>query len=614
MTETLLLGLAGVVVLAVFAQWLAWRIQLPSILLLLVFGFIAGPVTGFLKPSEILGEALFPLVSVSVAIILFEGGLTLRLREVPSIASVSFRLITIGALITWLIGGLAAYYVLGLNLALAVLLGAVLIVTGPTVVGPLLRQVRPKGQVGNALKWEGILIDPVGAVLAVLVFEAILQGEFERATSVIIVGVLQTLLVGLIGGGLAAGLMILLLRQYWVPDFLQNAVALMFVVAFFTLSNMLVPESGLLTVTLFGAILANQKWVTVKHIVEFKESLQVLLIGILFIVLSSRLELASIADLVWREAAFVLLLILVARPLTVLASTIGTSFNWRERVFMSWMAPRGIVAASVASIFSFELVEAGYAGAEQLVPITFLVIVGTVTFYGLTAGPVARWLGLSEQDPQGVLIVGAAELPRAIGQAIHQQGFRVLLVDTNRENIKTAQLQGLETFYGNALLEETLEELDYTGIGRLMALTSNNEVNSLAVVHFQEVFDRAELYQLPPIKHGRDEAEIGVQHLRGRFLFNARMNCENFMETLEGGASIKATNITAKFTYADLQDHYDNAAIPLFLITERKRLQVFTVDTQPVPRAGQTLISLIPAEALDVQERRERTSPVPQQT
>ncbi len=496
-----------------------------------------------------------------------------------------------------MVASLSAYYILGMSLPLAVLLGAILIVTGPTVVMPLLRQVRPRGQVGAALKWEGILIDPVGAILAVFVFEAIRQGNFAEAPGLVLVGIFQTAFVGVGAGLLAAGILILMMRRYLVPDYLLNSVALMLVVAFFAISNSIVTESGLVTVTVMGIVMANQHWVSIKPIAEFKENLQVLLIGVLFIVLAARLSISDFSDFVWLDLAFVVVLIVVARPLTIIVSTIGTRFTWRERLFLSWMAPRGIVAASVATVFAFELVHEGIEEAAQLVSLTFLVIVVTVVFYGLTAAPVARWLGLSEKDPQGMLLVGAGPLSRAIGEVIKELGFRVLLVDTNLDNLKTAQMDGLQTHYGNILHEETLETINFSGIGRLLALTSNNEVNSLATLHYSEVFGRADVYQLPPIKSGKSAAEIDVPSLTGRFLFNTQMNCEYFLGQLEMGAMIKVTSITEKFSYADYQSYYDNLAVPLFLIgSNGKQLGIYSTDHQPQPSAGQQIVSLITIE------------------
>lgn len=515
MSEYLLLGLASILILGVGAQWLAWRLRLPSILLLLLSGFLFGPVTGLIDPDALFGQLLFPIVSICVAIILFEGGLSLKLSELPQAGQVIFRLISLGTLITWPIIALAAHYVLGLDWALSVLLGAILVVTGPTVVGPLLRQIQPKGQTGTVLKWEGILIDPVGAVLAVLVFEAILAGKFEQATGFIVWGIFQTLLIGIVLSLVASAVMILSFKKHWVPDHLQNGLSLFWVIGSFALSNWLHPESGLLTVTLMGIMVANQKWIAFKHIVEFKENLRTLLIGTLFILLASRLELDTLLTLGWAGVVFLAVVILVARPLSVWVSTLGSGFNWREQLFLSWLAPRGIVAASVASLFAFELSEHGYAGAEQLVSATFLVIVGTVALYGLTAGPLARALGLAEENPQGILFVGAHAFARRCATLLQEHGFRTILIDTNEYNIRASQQANLTAYCGNAVSEVVLEHLELSGIGRLVAMTSNDEVNSLAALHFPEVFSRTEVYQLP-FRHDHEE-ELPA-HLRGQFL------------------------------------------------------------------------------------------------
>ncbi len=594
--EELLIRFAGVVVLAVGAQWLAWRLHLPSILLLLLVGFIAGPITGFLGPDVVPSEVLFPIVSLSVAIILFEGGLSLRFSELPENANVIFRLISIGAAATWVIASVAAHYILSIAWPIAILIGAILIVTGPTVVGPLLRQVRPKGRVGTILKWEGILIDPVGAIIAVIVFETLLLGELGESPELILLGVLQSLFVGFVLGLLASGLLIFVLRQYWVPDNLQNPVTLLVLLGFFAASNYISPESGLLTATLMGIIMANQRSVSIVHIIEFKENLQVLLIGILFILLASRVSLESLSEIGWQGLVFLAVLIVIARPVSVWLSTWRSGLTVQEKTFVSWMAPRGIVAASVASIFAFELAELNQPGAELLVPVTFLVIVGTVLFYSLTASPVARWLGISEQDPQGVLIVGAHELSREMASALQDQGFRAILVDTNPHNVFESQLAGLEAHYGNAISDDVLEELEFSGVGRLLALTPNDEVNSLASLHFPQVFSRAEVYQLPMMAGGTDAASK-PSSLRGRYLFGPQVTYDFLVQEMDKGGTIRATPITDEFTYTDYQQHYDDRAIPLFLVTGRDQLLIYTGDYQPIPRAGQTLVSLVPAGA-----------------
>jgi NhaP-type Na+/H+ or K+/H+ antiporter len=595
LTENTLLTIAFIIVLGIGAQWLAGRVRVPSILLLLLLGFLAGPVTGLVNPDETFGDLLFPLVSIAVGIILFEGGLSLRLSEIPRLRSVIFRQITIGALITGVIAAVAAHYLMQLDWQLSVLLGAILVVTGPTVIGPLLRQIRPNGKSGTALKWEGILIDPVGAILAVLIFEAILEGEFNQAPGLIALGVLQTILIGVFGGLLFAGIIVILFRRYWVPDHLQNGMSLLFVVLALAVSNWLHPEAGLLTVTIMGIVLANQKYVSIKHIVEFKENLQVLLIGTLFIVLASRLRLEELNPVIsWQGMVFILILIIVARPLSVWLSTWRSDLTNKERLFISWMAPRGIVAASVASVFAFELVEAGHSGAEQLVSLTFLVIVATVGFYGLTAGPVAQRLGISEQNPQGVLFVGASQLARTLALMLQEQGIRTALVDSDQQNIYASKRAGLEAAYGDALSELIFDELELGGIGRMLAMTTNNEVNSLAVLQFQEVFGRAEVYQLATDNLARGQETI-APHFRGRILFNSSITCGQIQQKISQGANIQKSHLTPDFDFLALQSLYNGEAIPLLLINDKKQLTIFTEDEQPLPRPGETLISLVPA-------------------
>ena len=289
MSQLVLISLAGIIVLGIVAQLLAARLRLPSILILLIFGFLAGPVSGFLRPDELFGQLLFPFISISVALILYEGGLSLKVSDLPRVGGVVRNLVTIGALLTWGIGTVAAYLIFDLDFGLATLLGAVLVVTGPTVIGPLLRHIRPAGSVGSILMWEGIVIDPIGAVLAVLVFEAI-SGGGQGTTAHLSVTIVKTVVFGGGLGLLAAALLTLLIHRYWVPDFLQNAVSLMLVVAAFTGANVLQHEAGLLAVTVMGIALANQKYVDIKHIVEFKENLRVLLISSLFILLAARLQ------------------------------------------------------------------------------------------------------------------------------------------------------------------------------------------------------------------------------------------------------------------------------------------------------------------------------------
>ena len=591
MAEHLLVGLSSILVLGIVAQWLAWRLRLPSILLLLIFGFLAGPATGLLDPDELFGPVLFPLVSISVAIILFEGGLTLRLTELREVRKVVRNLITIGALVTWTTGALAAHLILGLPVYLAVLLGAILIVTGPTVVVPLLRHIRPAPRIGSVAKWEGIMIDPVGATLAVLVFEAILVGDVQEATSQALVGFLLTLLVGLGVGSLGAGVMVVLLKRYWVPDFLENPVALMIVVSVFTVSNILQSESGLLAVTFAGIVMTNQKVVAVKHIIEFKENLRVLLISGLFILLAARLEIEQFYELDRSSVLFLVVLVLVARPVSVLISTLRSRLDWKERLFLCWMALRGVVCAAVVSIFSLRLIELGYEQAEEMMAVTFLVIVSTVSLYGLTAKPLARWLNLAQEHPQGCLIVGAHSWARQMAEILSKEGFQTLVVDTNRANVRASRMSGLEAYQGNILGEYLHDDLELDGMGKLLALTPNDEANSLACLHFAEVFGKAEVYQLTP-QPDLEEQE-SLPHLMGRLLFAENPTFEHLSRRFEQGGVLKATKLTEEFDFQDLRVTHGQEILPLFLINEAREIMVLTADDELPSRPGYTLISLI---------------------
>lgn len=591
--RSLFVGLAAIFVLGIGAQWLAWRLRLPSILLLLLLGFVAGPVTHLVNPKELLGDLLFPLVSVSVGLILFEGGLTLRLKELQGTGRALLGLLTVGAGITWVLAAAAAYLLLDMRLSMALLLGAILVVTGPTVVIPMLRHIRPSGAVGPLAKWEGIIIDPIGALLAVLVFEVetLLQQEaYVSATSAALAGLGRTLLVGCGTGVAGAWLLRTLLVRHWVPDLLDSPMVLMVVVATFTGANLLQSESGLVAVTLMGVLLANQNRVPMKPILEFKERLSVLLVSSLFILLGARLEVSHFAALSWRGPVFVALLILVVRPVSVLCATAFAGLRWNERAFLAWLAPRGIVAAAVASVFALRLEQ---DTASALVPATFLVIVGTVAVYGLTAFPLARRLGLATSTPQGVLMASAHPGARAIAHELAKAGFRVLLVDNNYHHIQTARMEGLETCHDSVLSEYVREELDLWELGRLLALTPNDEVNSLACLNFSEVFGRSEVYRIATRAPAGSRSATTTTHFSGRLLFGNDVTYEYLDERFAAGAVVKRTRLTKEFDFERFRQQYGDSAVPLCAVTESGKLIVATAEQPLVPKPGQTVIALV---------------------
>jgi hypothetical protein len=367
------------------------------------------------------------------------------------------------------------------------------------------------------------------------------------------------------------------------------------VVSVFTISEQFQIESGLLAVTVMGVVLANQKAVAVKHIIEFKENLRVLLIAVLFIVLAGRLSVADLEYIDGGSLLFLGILMLIVRPAAVIASAWGAKLRWQELVFLSWMAPRGIVAASVSSVFALRLVEEGFAQAEVLAPLTFFVIIGTVAIYGLGALPLACWLGLAQSNPQGILIVGANPWGRKIAQTLQEAGVRVLVVDSNYSQISEAYEAGLPTYHGNIMADHVLEEIDLEGMGYLMALTSNDKANSLISYHFSGIFGRAKVYQLPPVTEAyRGKEVIPPAHLRGRLLFGREVTLSYLAQRFEAGSTIERFRLTEDFDYEDFKNCYGKSAIPMFLVGETGNLQFFTVEEKRfTPRPGQILIALI---------------------
>ncbi|MFN2161616.1 MAG: cation:proton antiporter [Candidatus Promineifilaceae bacterium] len=592
MQESIIIGLAIIIFLGISAQWLAWRFKIPAILLLLIFGFVAGPLTGLIRPDELLGDLLFPYVSVSVAIILFEGGLSLRINELRGVEGVVRLLITVGALITWGIVSLAAYTILRLDLMMSVLIGAILVVTGPTVVIPLLRQARPTRRVGSILKWEGILIDPIGATLAVLVFESIIEGGPGNQLTIvsILTGIVVTLLVGTIVGALMAFVLVQFLKRNWIATFLETAVALMMVLVAFAVSNYLRTESGLMAVTVMGIVLANQKQANISHITSFKEELGVLLLSALFIVLAARVNLDALVQVVWQEVVFLVIIILVARPLSVFISTLFSKIPRNEKIYIAAIAPRGIVAVAVASLFAIELEEAGFLAAQQLVNNTFTVVVATVLFYSLLARPLAAKLKLTEEHPQGTLIVGAHHWARQMATAIQSAGIDVWLVDTNGRHIENAIDAGLKTYQESIMADGILDDLPLESIGRLLAVTDNGELNALAAVRFSEWLGSENVYQLVPAQGGQPQQF--TERLRGRLLFGEDMTFAELERGYYRGTQVVLFKEDAFEKIAACIEQ-GIPAVVLFVVTQDGHLLVSTIDKPLMPKAGQGAIVLL---------------------
>ncbi|MCO6043643.1 cation:proton antiporter [Aeoliella sp. ICT_H6.2] len=594
------LYLAAVLALGIAAQWLAWRLKIPAIVLLLFLGFGWGYVAG--RPEDYLESSiLFPMVSLSVGVILFEGGLNLRFREIRETSGVVLQLVSIGLFTTAVLTAVAAHYLVDFSWPMAALLGALLTVSGPTVILPLLRQVRPERKLGSVVKWEGIINDPIGAVLAALVYEVVAHPAPNGVAQGTMIALGKTIAIGL-GLGLLSGWVVReLMRRYLVPDYLQNPVVLAIVLLLFAISNYLQPESGLITVTVLGMYLANQRDVTIKHVIEFKENLRVLLLSVLFIVLASRIQpsMADLRDVGWGGIALVLFMVLVVRPASVFLSTLGSELTRKQRLFLSWIHPRGIVAAAVATLFAIGISQAQpemAAEGKKFVLVVFLVVVGTVTIYGLSLGYVARYLGLSREDPQGVLFVGASPLVREVARSLHNEGLSTLLVDTNPQNIALARMDGLPVCYASIGSDFVHEETDLGDLGRLLAMTPNDEVNTLAASEFAEQFGSANVFQFAPHEKTSQRHQRVPKHLRGRILFASDLTEDQIKERHESGFVMKKTTLSEGFTMSHFREKYGDDAILMFVIPDGGRLMVVAADSKYEPKAGDKLIALVPPE------------------
>jgi NhaP-type Na+/H+ or K+/H+ antiporter len=598
MNQEAVIALSTIGVTAIACQWFAWWVKLPAIVFLLLSGIILGPLLGWLNPEALFGDLLFPFVSLAVAIILFEGSLTLKFQEIKGLQKVVRNMLTIGVLVAWASITVGTHYIIGFGWDISLLFGALMVVTGPTVIVPMLRTVRPNAKIANILRWEGIVIDPLGAILAVLVFEVILSIQLQGHISVghTIYVFAQTLFIGSIIGVVFGYLFGLVLRHHLLPEYLHNVATLILVFASFTLANVLSEESGLLTVTVMGIWLANMKNVSVSDILDFKESLSVLLISGLFILLAARLDFAQFETLGWTALLLFLFLQFVARPLKVFLSTIKSDLTWQEKVMISWIGPRGIVAAAVTALFAIRLQDIGISEAELLVPLAFTIIIGTVLVQGATSRFIANKLGVATPDDSGYLIIGANNVARTLAKALNEAGFKTLVTDGSWTNIKAARMEGLETYYGNPVSEHADRHLNLLGLGSILTLTPQKELNILAAQYYSPVFSRQNVYYLSSEAVDKEASEqvsrTALSH-NYKTLFNADVTFSKLASLISQKASIKSTNISGSFDYDAYKAQYGKRAIPLFAYNSKRQLRFFTGNNTFKPEAGWVVTSLV---------------------
>ncbi len=584
-----MIELASILILSVLAQWIAWKVKIPAILPLIVVGLALGPLASLLTADgqklldgdEIFsGDLLFAFVSISVGVILFEGGLTLKIKEIRHQARVVRNLLIFGPIITLVLGGLAAHYFLGLGYRLAFLFGALIIVSGPTVVTPILRSVRPNNKVNNVLKWEGILIDPLGALIAVLVYEFIQTSNIQNADTLeVFKEFFITVSSGVFVGVLTAFFMRWIMDKHRIPEYLRNVVALGLVIFAFIFAESIAHEAGLMSTTFMGIVLANVRVKEFKRILSFKEDVSIILISVLFILLSSRIDIEQIQKLGWDALILFAVVVLVIRPIGVWLSTWGANFNWQEKVFMSWVGPKGIVAAAVASLFALQLADGDSPAisarqAELILPLTFLMIVGTVVLQGSTAKYLAKWLKVQRAEPKGYLIAGANENARFLADFLMERGVEVVLADTSKTNLREAQKRGYPTYEGSVLSDSVFEELDLTNIGRLLALTSSAEINALALQFFEEEFGADAVFRLSSKK----EQEVKDMEFPERVLFSAAADYLNLAQAIRNHPQMEVRPCGSREELEKLRKEFQTGIIPMYLIPENGDMRLIARD------------------------------------
>lgn len=549
MNSLLMFGLIGLI--GFFCQWLSQQVKLPAILFLLLSGILLGPVMEILDPNQLFGDVLFPFISLSVAVILFEGALTLKRKELKEIGTPVRRMVSVGVVINGAIMTVATHYLIGLSWSLSALFGAVMVVTGPTVIMPMLKTVRPLPKIADVLRWEGIVIDPIGALIAVLVYEWISVQHQAAEVSEVFTVFGSTVLVGM-AVGLGVGYVFgVLLRHHWIPEKLHNYAALAVVCFAFAISDSMMHESGLLAVTVMGMLLANMKDVHINAILEFKEDLTIVFVSALFIVLAARLNFAGFEGIVL--GAFILLLVMqfVARPLKVFASFLGSGFNWREKAMVAWIGPRGIVAAAVSAVFALRLEEMGVEQADLLVPLSFSIIIGTVVLQSLTARKVATWLKVAMPKTHGVVIIGANPFSIALARAFDKADVQTIVCDTNWDSLRAARHIGLNTYYGNPSSEHAEMHLNLSPYGMMLGLSGHFEHNvSLANV-FDEDFGVRNVFVLRP-NHSSERLHKHVvsPHARGRLLFTEPVTFSVLYQHFQNSGTVKMTELSENYPFA----------------------------------------------------------------
>jgi NhaP-type Na+/H+ or K+/H+ antiporter len=573
-----MLELAGIIILGILAQWVAWKFKIPAILPLILIGLLVGPIAAAYLSADgskwiepiwngtkglFPGDGLYYFVSLAISIILFEGGLTLKRSEIKNVGPVITKLITLGSAITFILAGLGAHYILNLAWEISFLFSGLIIVTGPTVITPILRNIPLKKDVSTVLKWEGILIDPIGALVAVLVFEFISVGGGGGFTKTALMEFGKILLFGTSFGFTFAHALAYAVNKKLIPHYLLNVVSLSTVLLVFVESEVFAHESGLLAVVVMGMVLGNSKLKNLKELLYFKESLSVLLISILFILLAANINIEDLMLLyTWKTIALFTIVVFVIRPLAVFSSTFKSKLKFKEKLFISWVGPRGIVAAGIASLFGSKLLKQGVEGAEYITPLVFMIVLGTVLLNATTARRFAKMVGVFLMTSDSILFVGASSPIRLIAKHLKEKGKRVVLIDSNSNFIEQAINDDLEALKVDIYDDDLTDNIELNDVGYLIALTGSDMVNKHALNNFSEHLGEHGAYKIASSKE-----IIEATAFERKSFFTPNDDYINLSEAYRENPFILEVEIKTEADYNNILELFskEEKSIPLFI-------------------------------------------------
>ncbi|GIO24052.1 sodium:proton antiporter [Oceanobacillus sp. J11TS1] len=594
MENIALISIAVIVVVGIFSQWLAWRIQWPSIVIMSIAGLLMGPVFGLFNPQEALGSLYSPLISLAVAIILFEGSSSLDVREIKGVSKSVFRIISIGAFLAWIGGAMAAHFIAGLSLEISFIIGGLFIVTGPTVILPLLRNAKLKPRTAAVLKWEGIIVDPFGPLLALFAYEVIKVLTTDSLHANYMISFFISALIAVIFGYVIGFFVSLMISKGIFPEYLKSPVIIAFVLLCFTLAEVVMHETGMLAVTVMGLTLARtKKYVSsIGHDVShFVENISVLLTSTVFILLTASLSRETIAEMFsWPIIGFVLVMLFVVRPLSIWLSTIGTELSNAERTLIGWIAPRGIVALSVSGYFASSLLNDGREEAGILIALTFALVFITVCVHGFSLRPIAKALKLANDAPPGVLLVGANSFSIALAAYLQKIGIPVLISDSSSAQLQPAIHKQIPTYQGQILAEHSEYEVDLTPYETILSLTGDAAFNALVSQSYAPSFGYNNTFMLPSNEFQQGEVNEVPATRKAHLLFDENAIFTELNKKINTGYTIQALPIEQKSKIERNQLQADT--VPLLVKKENKTIQLITLQNKIPLAEGDQLVVL----------------------